>query len=433
MPTWKLFPIPMQGQGTAEVESLASYVLRSAYAHGASGGVLLQVIYELSGYSQQIKARRVAGEIGIATLARVNQFTWQLRDRLAEYTGHDMSCEPLRFLDSQVYCISSEIEGFRWCPECLAEMNHIGAPLYFKQLWHMSAVSHCPVHRVRLIDRCGFCNCNQCSLKAKNPIGFCVECGEPLFKRTAPLSPEEIQPTWECPSHDVLEIFEKAAKPGMTKAGWFDAKYFIKAMYRSIRYDDHMNYHISNEIKSMLGHCDRNWKGNCRLISLRRLAYLMNMSLYELLVSSGKAYPLPFNTLEGQALPEYLKIRKKKVRNHKGVYQKVVVYLEERESPPSLKQVARFAKVSVGYLEYRFPSLVRKIVESYQSYRKQQALVNRYRAQAAALRFFTDDRYAEYTQSRKEAYRVLKDETGLPKWVLMNAIQTAYGVLQVGG
>ena len=53
-------------------------------------------------------------------------------------------------------------------------------------------------------------------------------------------------------------------------------------------------------------------------------------------------------------------------------------------------------------------------------------LVNRYRAHAAALRFFTDDRYADHTKSRKEACRVLKEES---KWVLKNAIQTAYSAL----
>ena len=55
--------------------------------------------------------------------------------------------------------------------------------------------------------------------------------------------------------------------------------------------------------------------------------------------------------------------------------------------------------------------------------------MNRYRAQTAALQFFIDDRYADHTQSRKEAYRVLKEETGLPKWVLKDAIQTAYSAL----
>ena len=83
-------------------------------------------------------------------------------------------------------------------------------------------------------------------------------------------------------------------------------------------------------------------------------------------------------------------------------------------------------------MEYRFPSLVRQVVEKSQAYQKREQLIRRYRAQAAALQFFTDDRYLDHTRSRKEAYRVLKQETGLPKWVLKNAIQTAYGALQLG-
>lgn len=179
----------------------------------------------------------------------------------------------------------------------------------------------------------------------------------------------------------------------------------------------------------MIQQCGINWRGGYRLISLRRLAYLFNVSLYDVLLFSGDVRSLPLNTLETGELPDHLKIRRKTARSHHRVYQKVVGYLEEQDSPPSLKQVTRFAKVSVGYLEYCFPSLIRKIVESYQSYRKQQALVNRYRAQAAAFRFFTDDGYAVHTQSRKEAYRVLKEETGLPKWVLKDAIQTTYSAL----
>ncbi|WP_018414512.1 hypothetical protein [Teredinibacter turnerae] len=59
--------------------------------------------------------------------------------------------------------------------------------------------------------------------------------------------------------------------------------------------------------------------------------------------------------------------------------------------------------------------------------------MNRYSAQADALWFFTDDHYAEHTQSRKEPFQLLKEEIGLSKWVLKNAIQTACGASQVEG
>lgn len=419
------------GQGTAEVESLASYILRSAYEHGVSVGMFLQLVHELSIGSRKVSAVKIRGNIGIARLARSNSMTWALRDQLAKLTGQDISCEPLRFLDSKVYCISTEIDGLRWCPECLAEMEHIGVPLYFKQLWHMRTVVSCPIHRVRLAGQCELCNSNQCSLKAIHPVGFCVDCGAPLSKRKRMLLPKDISPSWECPSHDVLDVFEKASKPGPIENGWFVGKNFSFPSPLTTR-NGRLDYFLNDDVMALIQQCGLNWRGGFRLISLRRLAHLLNLSLYEMLMFDGDVRKLPLTTVEAAELPDHLKIRKKTTRNHKQVYQNVVDYLDTQEIPPSLKQVARFAGVSIGYLEYRFPCLVRRIVESHKAYCDQKSLVNRYQAQAAALRFFIDDRYADYNHSRKEAYRVLKDETGLPKWVLKNAIQTAYGVLQAG-
>ena len=130
-------------------------------------------------------------------------------------------------------------------------------------------------------------------------------------------------------------------------------------------------------------------------------------------------------------MPAQIKPRKKVVRNHKQEYQKIVALIEAQTAPPSLKRLAKLANLSVGYMEYRFPSLVRKVVDESQAYLRNEKLSRQYRAQEAAIRFFTDPRYADYNQSRKEAYRVLREETGLPKWVLKNAIQTAYGALHV--
>ena len=74
---------------------------------------------------------------------------------------------------------------------------------------------------------------------------------------------------------------------------------------------------------------------------------------------------------------------------------------------------------------------MRTVVENHKSAKKQKELQNRYRAQVAALKFFTDNRYASYTHSRYEAYKVISEETELPKWVLTNAIREAYIILNV--
>src|SRR5690606_39484034 len=52
--------------------------------------------------------------------------------------------------------------------------------------------------------------------------------------------------------------------------GWFDACWFIRSMAASA---DHgrENSHLTGELRELLREFGRNWKGNCRLISLRRL------------------------------------------------------------------------------------------------------------------------------------------------------------------
>lgn len=72
---------------------------------------------------------------------------------------------------------------------------------------------------------------------------------------------------------------------------------------------------------------------------------------------------------------------------------------------------------------------MREIVKNYTAAREQEMEAKRLRAKCCAMSFFVDEKYAEHTNSRKQAYRVLREETGLPKFVLKNAIKSAYEAL----
>lgn len=82
-----------------------------------------------------------------------------------------------------------------------------------------------------------------------------------------------------------------------------------------------------------------------------------------------------------------------------------------------------------GYLAYRYPVLYKEIVKRRKEYEEEQHLKTIYKAQAFALNYFLDERYSESPKSRKQAYRQLREETGLPKWILKKAIQNAYKAL----
>ncbi|APR68197.1 TniQ family protein [Thalassolituus oleivorans] len=426
----RLFPIPLLGQGTSEIESLPSYVFRLAYEHGISVGALLKAIDSIPEFSRSKSRGWPGGRAGIEDISRVNGTSKKLRTILSELTGQDLFCSTLDFLEAKVFRVSCEITGFRWCPECFLEMSEIGSTRYIKQLWHMIAITHCPLHKTPLVANCPKCGTGQFSMKAELHIGWCSKCGQSLASRQKPLSAADIQPSWGCQSSDIYEIFTTTAREKHSKSEPLVFKHFNREI---------IDNYILGRVKQgflLYGSEDRmteyleRGKGNFwSLPTLRRLAYVLNVTLYDLLSENYGMNPLFHEETADKELPNQFKPKKKVRRNHKEEYQKLLKLVAEQSFPPSLKKLARLSNVSVGYLEYRFPNLVRKVVEESQTYQKQQKMIRGYEAQAAAIRFFTDDRYADHSQSRKEAYRVLKEETGLPKWVLKNAIQDVYGVL----
>lgn len=424
----------MLGQGTAEVESLPSYIFRLAYEHGVSVATLLSWVYRVESGGKILKKPYLSGKKCTYIISRINSYTDELRVFLAEHTGQDLSCWPLKFLDEHIYQISTEIEGFRWCPECLSEMSRINTPRYNKQIWHMRGVTHCNLHRTPLVKYCAVCGKEQALTSSEHPFGWCGFCGNSLSKREAPLAESDVQPSWNCISNDLLEIFTRCAREDMIDDDVFSS---LDLMVNLVPKSDPEIKGRDIMVRQVLAialvkEVITNGK-SCKLISLRRLAYELNLSLYELLIRSPELSLFSLPDVDVKDLPDQMKPRKKNPRNHKQEYQNILKLLADQETPPSLKSLARMANVSVGYLEYRFPSLVRRVVEQFQDYQTRHKLAVRYRAQTAALSFFIDKRYSVYNKSRKEAYRVLRAETGLPKWVLKNAIQTVYQVLQTGG
>lgn len=80
----------------------------------------------------------------------------------------------------------------------------------------------------------------------------------------------------------------------------------------------------------------------------------------------------------------------------------------------------------VGYLEYRFPALTAEIVAKHNELVEESRLERKMKARQAALSYFVSPSYADLPKSRKQAYKVLREETGLPKFMLKDAISGVY-------
>ena len=167
-----------------------------------------------------------------------------------------------------------------------------------------------------------------------------------------------------------------------------------------------------------------------RMVSLklaRRFAYRLGVSLYALLsgdvlqssevLSSGWVCTLPRG---------FASIDHKVSHDHERVLGDLEKVLASRKPCPSKKQLAATLGVSIGYLEYRFPALTAEIVAKHNELVEESRLERKMKARQAALSYFVSPSYADLPKSRKQAYKVLREETGLPKFMLKDAISGVY-------
>lgn len=428
MVTERLFPIAPFGCGSADVESLASYIHRLAFEHGVSVGVLIRYLYWCGIKDGLISSEdTTASWASVNTLVRPCKKTNQIRDLLQSYTGNDLRGTIFWVLNNALGTSYGEIvKTFRWCPECLAEMESLNIEPYFKLIWHIKAITACPTHRTVMLEVCEFCGCDQTTAKKDFPISYCQSCGERLSLRKERLRPSDIRYSWEDIGFDVITFFNDLSlvEPNSFPNG---------AARESL--SDLFDYYWENDREEEI-YCvftrDRFLamifnQRPVNLKSARRIAYQLGVSLFDLV--SGQAAQTT-DMLDHEQLcllpPDHLRPSRKVKRDHVALLRKIRRVIKLSESPLSLKELARQTEMSVGYLQYRYPALTSDVVSKYMSYQEKKKLQKLYLAQRKALDFFIDEKYSRLHHSRKQAYKTLKDETGLPKFLLKRCIQNAY-------
>jgi hypothetical protein len=342
-------------------------------------------------------------------------------------TGQSLTLSTLQFLNGPLGKSSGEIvENFRWCPECLREMVAFGNQPYFKLIWHLTAVKACTIHRTPLVDKCERCKCSQNTYVRKKPIEYCQQCGRPLFKRHNKLLFSDICNSWIDIGFDVIQFFRDMDMPDNCPFPYDGLKKSLDKIFNFYwdknREDDFYNILSRDELLLALDDEHR-----LSFLSVRRIAQRLDIPIHMLLSGNAEFSTQMLELKRIRKLPDgLLEVNKKSKKDHVAILSKIRRYLRARETPPSVPMVADAVGVSIGYLEYRHPTLVTELVAKHQSYEQQQKLKKVYYAQSAALRFFLDEKYSAIPKSRKQAYKTIREETGLPKFILRRAIQTSF-------
>jgi len=427
----KLFPVLLQGAGSAEIESFASYLHRLAHVHGIYVGELLKFSYKYAIRESMIQnIHPLPHYITVPELIRAEKITSMLVDLFQQLTDQKLEGSVLWFFENCLGRSNGEIvDGFRWCPECIAEMLNVGDEAYFKLIWHLTAINTCPIHRTPLIQNCEFCGCSQTSYIKNRTVGFCQDCGKSLSNRKRRLRPIDVVCSWEDIGLDVVMLFKDIAllpPNSLPENGIHKSIEDIFDYYWRVNREDEFYSSLSRDQLLAIVYKQE----SVSFKSARRIAYRLGIALYALL--SGEVAHTS-NVLDHEQFctlpPGYLEASKKTKKDHMVVLNRIRVELKNNRTPPSLRALARQVNVSVGYLEYRHPVLVANVVRRHKLYSDELMLKKLHRAQSSALDFFLGEKYNGERKSRKQAYRTLRAETGLPKQILRRAIQTAYATL----
>lgn len=421
----KLFAIPLMGIASTEVESFPSYIARSAFHHKVSVGEVVRLAYS----NMPVEYRPENSYFKPEALLQPNKSTIELVYILSQMSFQPLEHSALVWLYKTLGRSSLEIvKGYRWCPECFQEMNKCQTESYIKLKWHLSAITHCPEHNTRLISKCEKCGSDQTTYNRECEFSLCQKCKHDLSTRIVFSNMEHKCRSWEDNGFDVIKLFEDMAKVEFAPLPEDGVIQSLSDVFDNYWGNDeeHKFYQLfgRDEAIAML-----HKQLPISLLVARRIAFKLGVSLYTLM--SGQAL-LETQIIDPKlfcAFPDgYAIKRARKNYNHEDKLERILHYLDKHESP-SLSQVCKDNDVSTGYLRYRYPALTQKISERHKDFEVRRYLKKVYQAQKMALSYFLDQIYEESPKSKRQAYKEVKRQTGLPKGVIEQAVRRAYNAI----
>lgn len=430
----RLFSIALRGMGTADVEALDSYLYRLAIVHGVSTETLIQQL--LAWYRAMFPTRLqstacILTAKDLSLFVRPNFATQRLLQALMDATGVDtLRCGTFVALGGAVArSVQTYSSSTRWCPGCMAEFVGAGDPGYFKLLWHLNDITHCPIHRLRLIDRCTNCEAYQRSKGRRHDCTSCSECGASLARG---ISEHDLMDSWKYEGADLIELVEVIANnPPLTfphKGAWGAVRTTLEKIKSAEAEGNFLGTVYRSELALIA-----NGRQAITLATARRLAYRFGMRISDLLAGTVAETTKILDPTWTAVLPSDMRPRKRhRPHNRKKIFEKMQTVLATYDAahPPALRTVAKQVGVSVGCLEYHFPAVAHQIIERHRAWREKESQRKKLRARVAVLGFFTHERYALERKSRKNALRVLRAETGLPKNLLREEIAMALSSIE---
>ncbi len=428
-----LFPLALRGSNSDEVEAISSFIYRLAITHGVSAWKL----FERAGswYSAAVPTAAHTLELlrnspDIAILVRPNNLSQTVVDMLTHVTGNQnlRSGTFLSLRHALDRSVATFAKTLRWCRACMREFVAAGDPGYFKLVWHLASVTHCPTHRTPLVDRCSNCGSVQRGVGSRKDCTSCFGCGQALADGPT----QERWSSWNHGGGDLVQLVRAIGTDPQLAFPQNGVREVVARIFDNVwNREQELQFWSVIPRDECLGIIDGQIP--VTLLTARRLAFRLGIPLVDLL--SGTVANSAAGILSPEwtaSLPSDMRPKKRVTRrNRSAVIDRLedILRSQRAEKPISLKELANKLSISVGFLHYHFPQRARDVIQRHAEWRLEERQRKVREARAAALAFFTNDRYMNEPKSRKHALRVLRQETGLPKNLLRQEIGTALQVL----
>ena len=182
-----LFGCAPLGRGTASVEALTSFLARLCRRRSVRVTDVVDGVLRPCAPRGSFPTRSSIGSLLHSGAASFDSLGSPASTMVTAMEGATMRSDlrahtlvPLATVFDEIVNLPPVVRYRRWCPGCFADAERADHEFSEPLLWRVRAVTHCPVHRAVLVERCPRCGARQGAMGLRVPIGFCRGCGHRL-------------------------------------------------------------------------------------------------------------------------------------------------------------------------------------------------------------------------------------------------------------
>lgn len=353
-PRSRLFNLMPEGLGTWRVESLASYLGRLAFAHGVKCRTLATRVISRSMVGRENRLHeRGWDEKALPSCTPVTRAWFDSLSALSP--RNDLEALTLSALEGVISTRGLIHNNRRWCPNCVSEDLKQGIP-YGYLIWEIAAFEACPVHGIRLIDRCTCGYLGNRNHPIESMVSRCPKCGDHFHQMPAE-APTKVSFSEICRSQILLDALESEVflhrRHRLPTNGFSN---FLGRLFTRLKPKGpgELAQLVRFDKASLHG-----WKHQQHLPTLEaviRFAETYDLSLLDVLSGAGEPkQPIP-KPVPPKSPPRY---QRQSTQRKLEALQKISAELHAQNAKdriPTLAALARIARISRGTLVVWFPT-----------------------------------------------------------------------------